>query len=134
MDLVADYIYNSYLGKDADEIADEELDRMISKIEKYREREQKKESVIQPDVTSSFNYEKLVGEYTNDEYGEVVITKESELYFQFGNMGTNMISISEDKFSVKLAPFTAQIGFTEAEGKITELILYGPSKIVFSKL
>ena len=56
---------------------------------------------------------------------------EAGLYFQFGNMGASMIPISEDKFSVKLAPFTAQIGFTEVDDNITELILYGSSKIVF---
>lgn len=129
VDLIADYIYNLYLGKDADSIANEELQILIEK----KNKEQKKDSEQNHTVESSYDTHNLIGKYTNDDFGKIIISNQDKLMLEFGNLTGELIPSSDEMFSVDLTAFKFKVEFIKENNKITALNLHGPTTIHFVK-
>ncbi len=134
VDLIADYAYNVLTDKeDADEIAEKELQIILDEVEKEKAKETEKDESTE-EVKSKYDYEKLTGHYTNDDFGEIKITNNDQLFFEFGNLTGNLKPISETEFQVDLTAFKVKIDFVKEEDQIIKLIFKGPSRIEFTKL
>ncbi len=131
VDLVANYIYNIYLGKDADAIAEKEIQPLITKMNSrdVKTQEPKEES----NVNSSWDYNRLVGIYSNPLWGEISVKNSDQLIFSFGNIQSEMIPISEKLFVAETGPFKAKVEFVEEKGKVIQLNVLGPGKLEFKR-
>jgi CubicO group peptidase (beta-lactamase class C family) len=130
-DLIADYIYNIYLGKEADEFAEKEIAPLITKMNSHETKSQKPGE--EKTVKSSWDYNKLVGNYSNPVWGEIEINNDGELLFNWGNIKSDLALANEKLFIAHAGPFDAQVEFVEEGGEVTKLNLIGPGKLPFVK-
>lgn len=130
VDLIADYIYNLYLGKDADKIAMEELNEILSEMEKETEQP----DTDKEEVVSNYSVNSILGNYYSNEFGEIEIVASGNLQLRFGNLIGELIPSTESQFKVLLGSFNTKIEFAEENNKISQLIFYGPIKIIFDKM
>lgn len=127
-EIAADYVYNLFTGKDADQIAEEELKIILNNQEEANSVEKEEKSKIKSD----WNSELLVGEYYSEDFGQVVINE--NLHLKFGNLNGDLIPSDNKKFICDLKAFRLKVEFTEEDGKVIELILHGPTSLVFQKV
>ncbi len=128
-DLVADYIYNLFLGKDAEEIAQKELKPLIDKMNSYKKEMDKPAEDNM--VKSIWDADQLLGTYTNKTWGEIEINNDGKLIFNWGNIQSDLVPATEKLFVTYAGPFKARVEFVEDEGMVRQLNLIGPGKLEF---
>ena len=135
VDLFADYAYNLLSGDvNADSIANAELNIILDKLKKKREKEKTDNEEEKPHLVVNNNL--YTGKYSSSDYGEVVLSeKNGDLFLDFGNLEGVIYPDSANIFEGVIGAFETKIEFksADADNRITELTIYGPVKMVFTK-
>lgn len=134
-DLIADYAYNLFLGKEnAEELAESELNKIVESAKKNREKKAENESTtkVEPDL----DFASVAGKYSNSSIGDISVSiEENDLVFTMGNLSNKAVFSSEEDFSVDW--FFVKLGgkFNFEDGKLISVTLKaGNSPLEFKKL